>query len=101
MITIMLGEIVHFGVVMGVIMIGFAVSFRVLFKETEKTFFSIWLGTFHAMLGEVDVFDDVFDEPDYDAVAPILLSLYIIIMAVMLLNLLIAVLSTEHAKVGL
>lgn len=98
MITVMLGEIVHFGVVMGVIMMGFTVGFFALLNGAYLSFGQIWVLTFKAMLGEIGAFDDVSDEAAYGDALTVLLVVYLIIMAVVLLNLLIAVLSTEHAK---
>lgn len=99
MITIMLGEIVHFGAVMGVIMMGFAVAFKTLLHASTLTFGEVWLGVFKAMLGEVGVFETESGDAAYGDAVTALLVIYLVIMAVMLLNLLIAVLSTEHAKV--
>lgn len=99
MITILLGQIVHFGVVMGVLMVGFTVAFLALFSETSASFGGVWLNVFKAMLGEVTVFDEISPVVAYEHVVTFLLVVYLIIMAVMLFNLLIAVLSTEHAKV--
>lgn len=93
----MLGEIFHFGVVMGVILVGFAVSFIALLLENTTTFAYVLVSVFHAMLGEVDVFDEF--EFVYRFWATLLIVVYLIIMSIMMLNLLIAVLSTEHAKV--
>jgi len=58
--------------------------------------FQVWLGVFKAMLGEVSVFDELDSGDDfvyiYRVVGRALLVVYLIIVAVMLLNLLIAVL---------
>lgn len=58
----------------------------------------VWLSTFKAMLGETELFD-TFEGTDYDSVATILLVMYIIILTIMMLNLLVAVLSTAHSRV--
>lgn len=79
-------------------MVGFTVAFFAIFKEDEDDFGQIWLGVFKAMLGEVGIFDEFSDGSEYGNVATLLLVVYLVIMAVMLLNLLIAVLSTEHAR---
>ena len=50
------------------------------------------------MLGETEYFDE-FSGTTYAAVATILLSSYLVILTIMLLNLLVAVLSTAHATV--
>lgn len=50
------------------------------------------------MLGETEFFDEFSDTP-FDIVATILLSTYLVIMTIMMLNLLVAVLSTAHARV--
>lgn len=52
----------------------------------------VWLSVFKAMLGEVNAFDVLYEDSVYRDVARFLLVLYLIVVAVMLLNLLIAVL---------
>lgn len=52
----------------------------------------MWLDVFKAMLGEVSVFEDLFEDSVYRDVAKLLLVIYLLVVAVMLLNLLIAVL---------
>lgn len=52
----------------------------------------VWLDVFKAMLGEVGVFQDLYDGSVYEEVATVLLVVYLLVVAVMLLNLLIAVL---------
>ncbi|CAN0130078.1 unnamed protein product [Scytosiphon promiscuus] len=88
--------LIQFGVVMAVVMIGFAMSFHVLFQESES-FGETFLSLFSAMLGDADF--DTFSGGPHDLVATVLLVAYIVIMAIMLLNLLVAVLSTSHARV--
>lgn len=78
-------------------MMGFTVGFYALFSE-QQPYGDTWLSVFKAMLGEVGVFDEFFDD-EYGVSARLLLVAYLIITAVVLLNLLIAVLSTEHGKV--
>lgn len=94
----MSSELVQFGIVMGVVMVGFAIAFFALVREIDdSTFHQSLLDVFVAMLGEVGLFDE-FKETRYEAVGTVLLVTYLIIMSVMLLNLLVAVLSTSHAK---
>lgn len=50
------------------------------------------------MLGETDFFDE-FSGTQFDTVATVLLATYLVIMTIMMLNLLVAVLSTAHARV--
>ena len=50
------------------------------------------------MLGETEYFDEFAGSP-YGAVATVLLSSYLVILTIMMLNLLVAVLSTAHATV--
>lgn len=126
----MLKELVQFSVVLLIVMIGFAVSFRALFGnrtifvernldgcdvsdhplvEAFGTLRSALLTMFQAMLGEFDfeLFNASYDNEDgedcgsvpYSEFGIVLLVIYLVIMAVMLLNLLIAVLSTAHSKV--
>lgn len=93
----MTGKLAQFGAVLLVIMLGFAMSFYIFFREF-LTFGNVLHRVFDAMMGTVDVFDDLSEEP-YGDVATGLLIVYLTIMAVMLLNLLVAVLATAHAKV--
>ena len=94
----MSSELIQFGVVMGVVMLGFAIAFFALVREIDDfTFSESLLNVFVAMLGEVSFFDE-FAETRYEAVGTLLLATYLIIMSIMLLNLLVAVLSTSHAK---
>lgn len=78
-------------------MLGFAMSFHTLFRNVDS-FGDTCLTLFKAMLGEVEFFEE-FPGEDFDAVATALLIVYLVVIAVMLLNLLIAVLSTSHSKV--
>lgn len=50
------------------------------------------------MLGETDFFDE-FSGSKHDGVATVLLAAYLVILTIMMLNLLVAVLSTAHTKV--
>lgn len=93
----MTAELAKFAVVIIVVMLGFAMSFHALFGSVD-TFGGTCLTLFKAMLGEVGFFDD-FPGDDFDAVATALFVVYLVVIAVMLLNLLIAVLSTSHSKV--
>lgn len=93
----MTAELAKFGVVIIVVMLGFAMSFHALFGSFD-TFGGTCLTLFKAMLGEVGFFED-FPGEDFDAVATALFVIYLVVIAVMLLNLLIAVLSTSHSKV--
>lgn len=52
----------------------------------------IWLSVFKAMLGEVGVFEELYEDSVYRNVAKVILVVYLVVVAVMLLNLLIAVL---------
>ncbi|CAM9247466.1 unnamed protein product [Scytosiphon promiscuus] len=96
----MMGEMIKFGVVILVVMLGFAVSFHSLFEQTD-TFGETCLTLFKGMLGEVGFFDEFRSDEysEYEGVATALFILFLVIIAIMLLNLLIAVLSTSHANV--
>lgn len=96
----MIGELVKFGVVILVIMLGFAISFYALFRNVD-TFGQTLLTLFKGMLGEVGFFDDFLGDGygEYEEVATALFIIYLVVIAIMLLNLLIAVLSTSHAKI--
>ncbi|CAM9782826.1 unnamed protein product [Scytosiphon promiscuus] len=90
-------KILQFGAVMSIIMIGFAMALHVLFRDLD-TFGQTCLGLFKAMLGDTELFDE-FSGGRYDGVATFLLVVYLFIVSIMLLNLLIAILSTAHSQV--
>ncbi|CAM9739915.1 unnamed protein product [Ectocarpus sp. 4 AP-2014] len=95
----MASELGQFFVVMGVVILGFAMSFFALFRDVKgETLRGALLDAFQAMLGEVGLFDDFVGEK-HDLAATVLLVSYLVVMTIMLLNLLIAVLSTAHGKV--
>lgn len=106
-ISSMMAELLQFLVVMLVVILGFAMSFYSLLRG-NTSYDDIWLLLFKAMLGEVGFFDelDVAGDSDDDrnsdvrrSVGTVLFVMYLVVMAVMLLNLLIAVLSTSHSRV--
>ena len=92
----------QFGVVLIVVMTGFVMAlFPLLRKVGNFTFDETLLLLFKTLLGDVGAFDE-FDEDaeNPDAImGRLLLVLYLVVMTIMLLNLLIAVLSTAHVKV--
>lgn len=72
-------------------------AFQAIFRDLN-TFGETCLVLFKALLGDVDFFD-FFSGGEHDVEATILLVSYLVIISVMLLNLLIAVLSTSHARI--
>ncbi|CAB1105464.1 unnamed protein product [Ectocarpus sp. CCAP 1310/34] len=90
MMTILFGEMLQFALVLGTIMMGFTVSFFALFQE-DKSYGETWLDVFKAMLGEVSVFAENYEDSVHRYVARFLLVLYLTVVTIMLLNLLIAV----------
>lgn len=99
-------ELAKFLVVISVVMVGFAMSFYAL-SRGDYTFGDTCLNLFKAMLGEVGLSEEfsVLDDDDdcgyvLGSVATLLLVLYLVILTIMLRNLLIAVLSTSHARVA-
>lgn len=95
----MAGELLTFGVVMVVVMLGFAISFYILVQNVMgETVGTVWLTVFKAIFGDLAAFDEFSDE-EFDVVFTVLFVLYLIIMTIMLLNLLVAVLSTAHSRV--
>lgn len=83
----MVDELVHFGVVLGTIMMGFTLAFYVLFSD-DLTYGDTWLDVFKAMLGETEIFED-FYEDDLGEIAKLLLVVYLFVVTILLLNLLI------------
>ncbi|CAM9436038.1 unnamed protein product [Discosporangium mesarthrocarpum] len=97
----MLWLLVNFGVLMVVVMQGFAAAFLGLFPSLElfTSFDNALLTLFRAMLGDFD-FDEFSDLPNAQQnVGIALMVVYLVVMAVTLINLLIAVIVTEHRKV--
>ncbi|CAM9546666.1 unnamed protein product [Choristocarpus tenellus] len=96
----MMGNLLRFGMIMVIILLGFAVSFHGLFGEnvySYSTFRGTCLTLFSSMLGDFDF--QVFEGEVYGSAGSCLLVLYLCVMSIMLFNLLIAVLSTSHATV--
>lgn len=89
--------LLKFGFVMVVVMVGFAMGLHVLLRDLES-FGQTFQALFRAMLGETDLFGD-FSGSEYDDVASLLLVVYLFIVTIMLLNLLVAILSTSHSQV--
>ncbi|CAM9653004.1 unnamed protein product [Ectocarpus sp. 4 AP-2014] len=91
--------LLKFGFVMVVVMIGFAMALHVLYHDVDS-FGTTFLALFKAMLGDVDFFNDIAtDQYDNDSVATVLLVVYLFVVTIVLLNLLVAILSTSHAEV--
>ncbi|CAM9739658.1 unnamed protein product [Ectocarpus sp. 12 AP-2014] len=93
----MTAELVRFGIVMLVVMVGFAMSVHVLIRDSES-FGETFLALFRAMLGDVDYFT-VFSGGRHETVGTILIVTYLVVVTVMLLNLLVAILTVSHSKV--
>lgn len=109
----MLSHLGKFAVFTAVLMASFALTFHVIFHTCEDgaeldeaygTFSRAYLTMFRAMLGEFH-FDTLettgaCQHPSWgESVGAPLLVIYLAIMSILLLNLLIAVLSTAHAEV--
>lgn len=93
-------ELVRFSIVMLVILLGFAMSLHALFSGSGYTYGDAFLDLFRAMLGDLDLFETIKEnDSGREDVATTLVVAYLVIMTIMMLNLLIAVLSTAHAKV--
>ena len=94
--------LLQFGVILLVVMMGFAMALYPLLRDTVSfTFSAILLLLFKTLLGDVGAFEE-FDESTHNrhsTVGRLILTVYLVVMTVMLLNLLIAVLSTRHTKV--
>ncbi|CAM9885508.1 unnamed protein product [Ectocarpus fasciculatus] len=113
----MLSQTLRFGVFIVVIMAGFALAFNAVFgscdagsllDESYGSFGTAFLTVFKAPLGEFEfeAFDDVGGVcPDIPSpgrasdAGTFLLVAYLVVLAVVMLNLLIAVLSTAHGEV--
>ena len=90
----MLGEVAQIGIILLIVMVGFTVSLFAIFVK-QISYSHVWLDVFQAMLGQVDVFDEFFHD-FYGGVA-----VFLLVMPITLLNLLIAILRTAHAKLDL
>ena len=94
--------LLRFVVILLVVILGFAMALFPLLRDAGTfTFPEILLLLFKTLLGDVEAFDEFSDSARnrYSPIGNTLLVLYLVIMTIMLLNLLIAVLSTAHAKV--
>ena len=95
--------LLQFAVVLLVVMMGFAMALYPLLRDDNNswTFDAISLLLFKTLLGDVGAFAEFDDSAQsrYSTVGHLLLAVYLVIMTIMLLNLLIAVLSTKHTKV--
>lgn len=90
----------QFGVILLVVIVGFAASFYSLFRNVDSFDFTL-LSLFKTSLGDVGFFDDL-DETEreqFAVVGRILLIIFVVSVTIMLLNLLIAILSTAHADI--
>lgn len=92
--------LLQFGVILIVVLMGFAASFFALFRGVDS-FEDTLLHLFKAILGDVALFDELeYSSRERYAVAGyLLLVIFVIVMTIMLLNLLIAILSTKHADI--
>ncbi|CAM9891277.1 unnamed protein product, partial [Phaeothamnion confervicola] len=107
-INLMLKELATFMVVLGVVMMGFTVAFVALFSpsgvirydkgaEGYRSYDTAVLTLFSAMLGNFEF--EVFDGVQHGLAGTVLLCTYLTVMAIMLLNLLIAVLAAAYTAV--
>lgn len=95
-------ELVRFGIVMLIILLGFAMSLHALFwgSSEDYTYRDAFLDLFRAMLGDLQLLETISENNNgQEDVATTLVVVYLVIMTIIMLNLLIAVLSTAHAKV--
>ena len=93
--------LLKFGVILAVILMSFASSFYALFRDVDS-FYQTSLNLFMTMLGDVALFDELEENSsreEYASVGRLLLVAFVIIVTIMLLNLLIAILTTAHADV--
>ena len=94
--------LLQFVVILLVVILGFAMALYPLLRDADTfTFGDILLLLFKTLLGDVEAFEEFGDSARnrYSSIGNVLLVLYLVVMTIMLLNLLIAVLSTAHAKV--
>ena len=96
----MASVLMQFGVILVVVVMGFATSFFALFRDVDS-FGETLLYLFKTILGDVELFDELEDisREQYAVVGYLLLVVFVIVVTIMLLNLLIAILSTAHADV--
>ena len=94
--------LVRFAVILIVVIMGFTMAlFSLLWDADNINFGDIILLLFKTLLGDVEAFEVFSDSAGnrFSFTGNLLLVLYLVVMTIMLLNLLIAVLSTAHAKV--
>lgn len=95
----MIGELLYFGVVLVVIPSQWPFTHSSVGPKSMSMYDEMPLDLFKAMLGELSAFY-MFTSSSYGDLATFLMVTYLVIMAVMLLNPLIAVLSTTHENVN-
>ncbi|CAN0372525.1 unnamed protein product, partial [Ascophyllum nodosum] len=96
--------LVRFALILLVVILGFAMALFSLLRDADNfnfNFGDILLLLFKTLLGDVEAFEEFSDTAGnrYSFTGNLLLVLYLVVVTIMLLNLLIAVLSTAHAKV--
>ena len=101
----MVSKVLQFAIVMVIVMMGFAVSFwasserfRDVNEDQSVAFERMWVAIFKAMLGDFGDLESLNEDPHW--VDRVLFFFYVVAMTVMLLNLLIAILSTAHANIA-
>ena len=94
--------LVWFALILFVVIMGFAMALFSRLRDADTfNFEDILLLLFKTLLSDVEAFEEFGDSARnrFSFTGNLLLVLYLVVMTVMLLNLLIAVLSTAHAKV--
>jgi hypothetical protein len=96
--VMLLSDVLRFCLIYLVFLMGFAISFFILFESTGWAGFVSSVKTcFVAMMGDFDV--DQFAESPYTTVSVALLVVYVVTITILLLNLLIAMMGDTYEKV--
>ncbi|CAG0914329.1 unnamed protein product [Notodromas monacha] len=97
------GDMVTFGIIYTVIMLGFSQTFYFLYMghedrsgTTYASYASTWMGLFHMTLGEYDM---DHDKTSYPVLTTFVFCVFMVMVPILLLNMLIAMMGNTYAMV--
>ncbi|CAM1305235.1 Iav (predicted) [Pycnogonum litorale] len=97
------GDMLQFGIILIIFLIGFSQAFFFLFKgyprehELFDTYPNTWMGLFHMMLGEYEYAD--LDDTVYCVMTKLVFVIFMVLMPILLLNMLIAMMGNTYLQV--
>ncbi|KAG1653514.1 Transient receptor potential cation channel subfamily V member 6 [Nymphon striatum] len=97
------GDMLRFGIILSIFLLGFSQAFYFLYKDFPKkhrmynSYVDTWMALLHMMLGEYD-FSDI-DKTFYSPLTKIVFVLFMILMPILLINMLIAMMGNTYLQV--